>query len=210
MRFELPLVALLGLSSLVGVPSRGLAEEAVTVAATSKAPSAKHWPRLGLMADVGVPDGAIGSLVVRPFSWFRGYAGGGSNSISRGWRGGFSLIPFGAGPSASLEYGHYQDGDANGLVRRLVGSQFDASPLLKQIGYDYVNAHVGLDFGGKHVVFFLHGGVSMVWAQIHNVNATLHSDTSGTPSTTVVQVGQDPKIKAFGSSFKAGLIVFLM
>lgn len=210
MRFELPLVALLGLSSLVGSAQRASAEEAVTVAATAKAPPAKRLPLLGLMADVGVPDGAIGSLVVRPARWFRGYVGGGSNSISRGWRGGFSLLPFGAGPSASLEYGHYQDGDANGLARSLVGNQVDASPMLKQIGYDYANAHVGLDFGGKHVVFFLHGGVSMVWAQIHNVNAALHSDTGGTSSTTVVQVGQDPKIKVFGSSFKAGLIVFLM
>lgn len=201
------MIALLGFSSAVGVTSRAFAQEPTTVAATSTAPAAKHWPRLGLMADVGVPDGAIASLVVRPWTWLRGYAGGGSNSVSRGWRGGFSLIPFGAGPSASLEYGHYQDGDANGLVRRLVGSQFDASPLLKQIGYDYVNAHVGLDFGGKHVVFFLHGGVSMVWAQLHNVNAAIHSDAS---STTIVQVGQDPKIKATGSSFKAGLIVFLM
>jgi hypothetical protein len=79
------------------------------------------------MADVGVPDGAIGSLVVRPWQWFRAYGGGGSNSVSKGWRGGFSLVPFGAGPSVSLEYGHYNDGDANGLVRRMVSGSSRAA-----------------------------------------------------------------------------------
>jgi len=170
-----------------------------------QARKSESWPRVGMMADAGLPDGAIGSLVVRPWQWFRVYGGGGSNSVSRGWRGGLSLVPFGAGPSVSFEYGHYSDGDANGLVRHMVSGDFGGSPLLDRIGYDYMNAQAGLDFGGKHVIFFIHGGISKVWAQIHNLNQAMQ--TSG---STTVEVTQDPKVTVVGSSFKIGLIVFFI
>ncbi len=207
MRFALVTVALVGVAASAGASPRVYAEEPTTVAAAPNARQTESWPRLGLMLDAGIPDGAIGSLVVRPWQWLRVYGGGGSNSVSKGWRGGLSLIPFGAGPSVAVEYGHYNDGDANGVVRRLVGGQFGGSPLLSQVGYDYANAHAGLDFGGKNVIFFVHGGVSMVWGQIHNANSALQSSTG---STTVVQLGEDPKVKAVGSSLKVGLIFFLL
>jgi len=199
------MVALLGMA-FASAPASVRAQEQNLVESALQAKRVEHWPVVGAMADVGLPDGAIGSLVVRPWQWFRVYGGGGSNSVSKGWRGGFSLLPFGAGPSASLEYGHYSEGNANGLVRRMVSGQFSDSPLLNKVGYDYANAHVGLDFGGKRAIFFVHGGVSMVWAQLHNLNDALSS--SG--SSTVVTVNQDPKIKVTGSSLKVGLIVFLM
>ncbi len=205
MKLTLVMAALLGMGAATG-PASAYAQDQNTIAAALAAKRAERWPVVGVMADVGVPDGAIGSLVVRPWQWFRVYGGGGSNSVSKGWRGGFSLLPFGAGPSASLEYGHYNEGDANGLVRRMASGQFNDSPLLDKVGYDYANAHVGLDFGGKHAIFFVHGGMSMLWAQLHGVNDALGS--SG--SSTVVTVNQDPKIKVTGSSLKIGLIVFLM
>jgi hypothetical protein len=205
MKLTLVMAALLAMGA-AAAPASAYAQDQNTIEAALAAKRAERWPVFGVMADVGVPDGAIGSLVVRPWQWFRVYGGGGSNSVSKGWRGGFSLLPFGAGPSASLEYGHYSDGDANGLVRRMASGQFKDSPLLDKVGYDYANAHVGLDFGGKHVIFFVHGGVSMLWAQLHGVNDALGS--SG--SSTVVTVNQDPKIKVTGSSLKIGLIVFLM
>ena len=205
MKLTLVMAALLGMGA-AAAPASAYAQDQNTIEAALAAKRAERWPVFGVMADVGVPDGAIGSLVVRPWQWFRVYGGAGSNSVSKGWRGGFSLLPFGAGPSASLEYGHYSEGDANGLVRRMASGQFKDSPLLDKVGYDYANAHVGLDFGGKNVIFFVHGGVSMLWAQLHGVNDALGS--SG--SSTVVTVNQDPKIKVTGSSLKIGLIVFLM
>jgi hypothetical protein len=197
------MVALVG---TVVLASSASAEAPLTVEAALKARQAERWPILGAMADVGVPDGAIGSLVVRPWQWLRVYGGGGTNTVSKGWRGGLSLVPFGAGPSLSVEYGHYNDGDANGLVRRLMSSNFAGSPLLEKVGYNYANAHAGLDFGGKHVMFFVHGGVSMVQAQIHNVNDSLRNTTG----LTTVSMAQDPKVKAYGSSLKIGLIIFLI
>jgi hypothetical protein len=191
---------------VVLAPVPGHAEEPATVEAALQKRQAERWPLVGAMVDVGVPDGLIGSLVVRPWKWFRVEAGAGSNSVSKGWRGGFSLIPFGSGPSLSLEYGRYGQGDANGLVRSMAGGSFSGSPLLEKLEYDYANAHVGLEFGGKYFTFFVHGGMSMVWAQLHSAGGTL----ADTGTDTVVQVSSDPKIKAFGSSLKVGLIVFLM
>jgi hypothetical protein len=185
------------------------AEEPQSVAAALKARQAERWPIFGVMGDVGLPDGAMASLVVRPWQWFRVYGGGGSNSVSPGWRGGLSLIPFGAGPSFSFEYGHYKDGDANGVVRRVASKGFEGSPLLEKIGYDYANAHVGLDFGGRRAVFYVHGGISKVWAQVHNVNEALQSKSSAQSQTTV-QIAQDPKITVVGSSLKVGLIIFIL
>jgi hypothetical protein len=196
----------LGIGIVAGMASApALAEEPTTVEAALQARHSESWPLVGLMADVGLPDGAIGSLVVRPWQWLRFYGGGGTNSVSRGFRGGLSLLPFGAGPSLTVEYGHYGEGNANGVVKRVM-NQWNGSPLLDRVGYDYANAHVGLDFGGKRVIFFVHGGISRVWAEVHNLNAALGDSNSG----TVIRVGQDPKVQVTGSSLKVGLIVFLI
>lgn len=192
-------------SVILGAPLSARADES-TVEAALAARQAERWPMLGAMVDVGVPDGLIGSVVVRPWKWVRAYGGGGSNSVSTGWRGGFALLPFGAGPCAALEYGRYSPGDANGLVRRMTGGSFEGSSLLDQLEYQYANAHLGLEFGGKRFTFFVHGGVSQVWAQLRESGGTL----SGTGTDTVVRVSSDPRIKAFGSSLKIGLILFVL
>ena len=195
----------LGLGAAMA-PAMARAEEPTTVSAALAARQAERWPLVGAMVDVGVPDGLIGSLVVRPWKCVRAYGGGGSNSVSKGWRGGLALIPFGSGPSLSVEYGSYGQGDANGLVRSMAGNDWGGSPLLSKLEYSYANAHAGLEFGGKYFTFFVHGGVSRVWAQLHTAGATL----TNTGADTVVQVGQDPKLKAFGSSLKVGIIIFVL
>jgi hypothetical protein len=205
MRFRALLAAAIGcLAVTVSAPVR--AEEPTTVEAALKARQAEPWPLVGAMVDVGVPDGLIGSLVVRPVKWARVYGGGGSNSVSKGWRAGLGLIPFGAGPALTVEYGSYGAGNANGLVRSMTGGSFGGSPLLEELEYSYANLHAGLEFGGKHFTFFVHGGVSMVWAQLKGGSGTL----TDTGSDTVVQINSDPRIKAFGSSLKVGLIVYLL
>ena len=169
----------------------------------------KRLPLLGVMVDVGVPDGLIGSLTIRPRKWVRVSGGGGSNGISSGWRAGLTLLPFGAGPSASFEYGGYQDGDANALAKTF---GFGSSPVLQRVGYQYMNAHLGLDFGSRRFVFFLHGGVTMLRGQIHNLEALIPSPPAGDASatgTTEVTVRHDPNAKAVGPSLKLGLIVYV-
>jgi hypothetical protein len=165
-------------------------------------------PVLGLMVDGGVPDGATVSAVYRPFSWLRTEAGAGYNMISKGARAGLTLLPFGAGPSATLEAGHFFDGDANGFARSIAGAGFEDKAVLQRIGYDFANAHLGLDFGTRRVVFFIHGGMSYVRAQIHNVNEQVAASSSSSSSTTV-SFNQDPTVRVVAPSAKLGFIFYI-
>lgn len=172
----------------------------------SEPPRPSRLPVFGLGADVGLPDGANLSLVARPWSWLRAQASIGSNSISHGWRAGVALLPFGTGPAVVAEYGRYQEGNANALASKLLGSR--PSPLLERVGYDYVNLHLGLSFGYRRVVFFVQGGPSFVRGQIHNLDQVVRGSTAGTGSTEVA-VHEEPSIKATAVSGKLGLIVYI-
>lgn len=188
----------------------GDGESATTLAQSAPAVSrASKLPLLGLMLDAGVPDGANFSLAVRPRAWIRGQVGGGSNLISKGVRAGVSLIPFGQGPSLSFEAGRYFEGDANGLVQK-VASNFSGSPVLERVGYDYANAHIGLELGKRWVTFFIHGGMSYVRAQVRNLNAEIagQSEKQADGSTTTVTVNKDPIVRAYTPSLKLGLLVY--
>jgi hypothetical protein len=172
----------------------------------------KQLPLFGVMLDVGVPDGATGSAVYRPFSWLRTELGGSYNLISKGVRGGVSLIPFGMGPSATLEAGHYFDGNANGIARNIVGGGFQDNAILQRVGYDFANAHLGLDFGVRRVVFFIHGGMSYIRATVHNINAEIGNPSSGDASssgTTTISINQDPIVRIFTPSVKLGLVFYI-
>jgi len=167
-------------------------------------------PRLGLMVDAGLPDGANAALVFRPFRWLRAHGGGGYNMVSPGVRAGVTLIPFGSGPSATLEAGHYFEGNANGVVQKFAGQSFQ-NALLDRVGYDYANAHLGLDFGSKRVTFYIHGGMSYLRANIHNVQSVIESQAAaqGADGSTEISIKQDPIVRAWFPSAKLGLIVYL-
>jgi len=201
---QLPVLAAAALLAWA-VPAR--ADVAGSVSTVGAVVTQKPLPLLGVMVDAGLPDGANASLVLRPFSWLRAHGGGGSNMISKGVRIGATVLPFGGGPSATLEAGHYFDGDANGLAQRFAGSSF-ASPLLERVGYDYANAHLGLDFGSRRVTFYIHGGMSYVRAQIHNVNEQVAS-SSGSSSGTTVSFNQDPTVRVVAPSAKLGFIFYI-
>jgi hypothetical protein len=166
-------------------------------------------PAVGVMADVGLPDGAGASLVVRPAKWLRLTGGGTYNMISSGLRAGASLLPFGWGPSLSLEGGHYFDGDANGLIRRFAGASYQSNAVLERVGYDYANAHLGLDLGLRRVTFFIHAGFSYIRATVHNVDSAIQSQMSSDSSSTTLTINKDPVIRAITPSAKLGLIVYL-
>jgi hypothetical protein len=121
---------------------------------------------------------------------------------------GVSLVPFGVGPSASLEAGRFFDGDANGIVRQFAGASFGEKAVLERVGYDFVNAHLGLDFGSRRMTFFIHGGMSYIRADIHNAGAALNG-LGTTSSQTTVTVNQDPQVRVFTPSAKLGLIFYI-
>ena len=202
------------LSGLLAVPSTpARAQQGEVSSAPLERRVEKPVPRFGMMLGAGVPDGATGSVVYRPFSWLRTEAGGSYNMISKGVRGGVTLIPFGMGPSASLEAGHYFDGNANGFARNIAGGGFQDNAVLQRIGYDFVNAHLGLDFGFRRVVFFIHGGMSYVHASVHDLNAQISNGMSSSAgmgsSGTTVSINQDPIVRIFTPSAKLGLVFYI-
>ena len=188
-----------------------LATPDTQLAATAKTqptPSSKDaLPLFGAMFAAGVPDGATASLICRPWSFVRAEVGGGYNLISKSVRGGVSLIPFGAGPSATLEGGRYFEGDANGIARTLAGNGFGDNAVLQRVGYDFANAHLGLDFGMRRVTFFIHGGMSYIKASVHNINQQISADAS--TSQTTVTFNQDPQIRIWTPSAKFGFVFYI-
>jgi hypothetical protein len=191
-------------------PTAGPEVDPTTITAVVAKPTAASLPAIGIMADAGIPDGMVGSLVFRPKSWVRLHGGGSYNMISSGLRAGATWLPLGSGPSLSVEGGHYFDGDANGLVRKFAGPSYSSNAVLDRVGYDYANAHLGLDFGSRRVTFYIHGGMSYIRTTVHHLDDVVGTQGSGDPSSgTQVSIKQDPTIRAFTPSAKLGLIVYL-
>jgi hypothetical protein len=159
---------------------------------------------LGVMVDAGLPDGAVASLVYRPWSFLRLTAGGGTNLVAPGVRGGLSLI-WGS-LAATAQAGHNFAGDANGLARSLTGNSAIDVPALREVGYDYVNLSLGLEFGPSWLTFFVHGGMSRVTGTVKQLGPTI-TEAAKDDGTTVT-FGSDPNVKIWTVSARAGLIVY--
>jgi hypothetical protein len=167
-------------------------------------------PKLGAMLDVGLPDGIMGGLSFRPQPWLRLQAGAGSNAISPGIRGGVVLVPFGAGPSLTLEAGHYFEGDANGLFASFAGSEYRNNAIAKRVGYQFANFHAGFEVGQERFTFFLHGGISYLHTQLHSVDEVLGATEAGRNAAATYGIGGDSSIDAWIPSLKLGFIVHLV
>jgi hypothetical protein len=171
---------------------------------------AKAQPRkYGVMLDLGVPDGVVTSFVFRPIKMARVHAGLGYNGISPGLRLGAAFLPLGWGPSLDLGYGHYFEGDANGLVGLIAGPNDKGNALLSSLGYDYVNLRAGMELGGDRFTFFARGGLSWVHTTLHNIDTLLAPKDGGTNGKTQISIPQDPVLNAFAPSLQLGLIVQL-
>jgi hypothetical protein len=194
-----------------GTSASVLSSPPVTYEATESKPPAHPPRKYGAMLDVGLPDGIVTSFVFRPLPEARVHAGIGYNGISPGLRLGGEYLPFGWGPSLGLVYGHYFEGDANGLVGSFAGeSDENAKELLKSIGYDYVNLRVGMEFGGDRFTFFMRGGISWLHMTIHHMDALLEqSDGAATNGSTTITITEDPVLNAFAPTLNLGLIVQL-
>jgi len=177
------------------------------VASVTKA-SAATTPRFGAMTDVGLPDGVTAAIVVRPIRAIRAHAGLSHNLISLGERVGVSWVPLSwwASPTVSLEYGHYSEGNANPLARAATNDQTFSSAVLDRVGYDYANAHVGLELGRKWFTFYIHAGVSRITSTVHNISSETMSESSGTSSVTF---SKDPSIKLWAPSARIGFVIYL-
>jgi hypothetical protein len=172
---------------------------------------AQAQPRkYGVMLDVGVPDGVIAAFVYRPIKMARVHGGLGYNGISPGLRLGAAFLPFGWGPSLDLSYGHYFEGDANGLVSMIAGANEEKSELLSSVGYDYVNLRAGMELGGDRFTFFFRGGISWVHTTLHNIDSLLEpEDGEATNGNITIEIPKDPTLNAFAPTLQLGFIVQL-
>lgn len=165
-------------------------------------------PAIGVMADVGVPDGGTASLVYRPIAPVRLSAGVSHNLVGPGVRGGITLIPLSSWitPTLSASYGRFVERDANPTARRVSGDPMLSSPALERVGYDYADAHLGLELGRQRVTFFLHAGVTRISGQVRNLGQ-LGGDE---PSDVTVTFTQDPAVTVTTVSARLGLILYLL
>lgn len=164
---------------------------------------------VGLGADAGLPDGVMGSLVLRPLDILRLHVGAGTNTASPGFRAGVSLLPFTSGPSLNLEAGHYMAGDAGGLVQTIFGGLGRFADYVGKVDYTFVNAHAGIDLGYQDFTFFLHGGVTYLHATLSDLDVPLDtSSKTGAPPTTLT-FREDPVLKMWTPSVKLGVIFYL-
>jgi hypothetical protein len=181
---------------------------ATALATTHVASDEPSTPRIGAGVDLGLPDGATVSIVVRPIRSLRAHAGLSHNLISLGERVGLTWVPLSwwASPTLSVEYGHYADGNANPLVRMVSGDASFSSAILDRVGYDYANAHVGLELGRRWFTFYIHAGYSRITSTVHNLSAETMSESAG---NTTVTFSKDPSVRLWSVSARAGFIVYL-
>lgn len=196
MRRLLPLVAL--------VPALALGVEPATAPG-----GAPPYPRFGLSAAAGLPDGAVLSGVYRPVDALRLSAGASWNYFGFGVQGGVGLAPFHlpVDPTLNLEVGHYFGADMTWLADQSAGVPTELRPLLKDLGYSYANAQLGVEIGlPRRFVFFVRAGLSYFWATA-NGTATA-STTDGTGQVVTVRI-RDPSLRATLPSAKVGILFYL-
>ena len=166
-----------------------------------------HTPVVGVMTDVGVPDGATASLVVRPARAIRLELGVGHDGAGPGVRAGLTWIPLSSWitPVVSIGAGRFFETDANPVVRYVTGDATFSSPLLDRFGYDFAVARVGVEMGRRPVTFFVHAGVTAVEGSLHGLS-TLSNDNM---MSQVTVSSTDAHVRVVGVSVDLGLIFYL-
>ena len=180
----------------------------VAGALAAGATTASADPLFGVATDVGIPDGAMASLVVRPRSYVRVHVGAGHNAISPGFRAGATLsLPLWLSPTASVSYGRYAEGDANPLARRLSGDPTMNNPMLERVGYQFADGYLGLQFGRRRVALQLEAGYSRIAGTVRNLDEMTASDAPS--ASTTVSFTQDPTVVVWTLSARVGLTIYV-
>jgi hypothetical protein len=169
--------------------------------------SVETKPRLfGTLLDVGVPDGLMLGVALRPWSILRMDAAAGVNAVSLGVRAGMTLrLPTRISPVLSVAGGHFFEGNANGVTRSVAGA--DYSPLAQSVGYQFANLHTGVEFGLQKSTFYVHGGMSYLHSKLHAANDALRATQSADPSVSI-DVKRDPTLTAWVPSIKIGFLMY--
>jgi hypothetical protein len=180
-------------AALLGVPGAALAEPV----------------QIGLMTDMGVPDGFVGAVIVRPQRHVHVHAGVGHNTVAPGLRAGVQLVPWqwAAAPYAALEIGHYFRGRPGDWAQGMVAASADMDEAsgeevtVEAMGYTYGNAHLGLRLGSRRASFYVQGGLSRV-----QVSADLRRrEQAGAPLPLQVDVHSRSEAGLWAPSARFGM-----
>jgi hypothetical protein len=165
---------------------------------------ARDYRILGLSIDAGAPDGAGFNLIYRPWKYVRFGGGLLYNYFGMGVSGSVTVAPYyWIAPALTLEAGKYFQSDYGAKIS---GASDGAKPYLKQVGYTYLNAMVGLELGAPNrFVFFVRGGLSKTSLDVHIDNSTFSTSTSD----VYVKSMKDPSATLGIPAAKLGFILYL-
>ena len=165
--------------------------------------------RWGLTLDGGFPDAAGVGVLYRPWTWLRLEAGGTTTVYaSHGYRVGVSLVPFHfpITPALTLNYGRALEADWNPMLARFGASDPDLEPVFRRFGYQYVDAHLGLEIGApRRFVFFVRAGLTQLWTTVHGLTDAARSAIDDASRSVTIS---DTKIAMRVPSFKLGFLVY--
>lgn len=164
--------------------STGTEGGAATPAAGDAAPP---WRiRFGIRLSAGAPEGLNAAGIVHAMRWLRLSVGGTMNNLGSGINVGASLIPLdlALNPVLGVEVGHIFDADYARLLTQVRGEPTPSATLIKNVGYDYVTATLGLEYSPVRRVT-LSGSVGISYGSIRVSNtATFIRDAADTADIT--------------------------
>lgn len=154
-----------------------------------------------------MPDGLTLGLIAAPADWIRLGVALGTTSFSEPelvglYRGGLTLIPLGWGPSFSFEAGHRNVAPTTAMIRTFFSVPTWVNPYVQQLGYTYLNAHVGIDYVLAGFTFYLHGGATYLAGTVRAPNSVVVDKQT----STSIRIAQDGEFRAFTVSAKAGVL----
>ena len=143
--------------------------------------------------------------MVRPLPYLRAQAGPAWNYLAFGLQLGVAVTPVRWAVSPVLEagYGHFFGADVNKVVKN---APAELKPLFRDVGYDYFNGQVGIEFGSpRGYTFSLGLGLSYLWSTLHG-SATVVKN-QGTPDQATVTI-VNPSVRAVIPSLRFGMLYY--
>lgn len=167
------------------------------------APAAAEPGRYGVMGDVGLPDGMVGSFAWRAHPHIDLHLGLGHNTNSFGARTGAAFLPLGGpvSPYLALEAGWYLQADTPGWLQDTARSAGLDDKTLERVGYWFSNLHLGARVGSATAAFTLQGGLSFI-------DATAHIIKPKPSYTPPVDLYRETEVRVWALGGRAGLIYF--
>ena len=125
---------------------------------------------------------------------------------SHGYRAGVSLVPFyfPVTPTLTFNYGRAFESDWVELYGKFATPDPDLEPVLRKFGYQYVDAHVGLELGSaRRFGFFLRAGLTQLWTTVHGLTPAAAAQLDDMTATVA-----DTKVTARVPSLKLGFLIY--